>query len=970
MSIVGDVNQQADTMTDDQLARKIREAQHRLERLAGQAAPLSEHQPLLREVLAELSINLEELYVAGEELREKNDALLTAREEAERERRRYQDLFEFAPDGYLVTDTAGIICEGNHAASRLLGLKQAYLPSKLLAMYIHEADRSTFRSLLNLLRQEKGTIHQEFALHPRGAEPLPVLIIAANIRDAKGHITGIRWLLHDIRDRKRREEELREVNTRLQYIIDNSIDIIFQMDLQGNYIFSSRSAEAMTGYALDELLTMNMGQLVAPEYRQELAERLAARAKGESLPQPFYFDIVRTDGRRVPVELMTAPVYRDGQLIAIQGIARDVTERKQAEIALRQAYASLEQRVAERTQELARANAALRESQARLAEAQGLAHLGNYEFGIPTGPVVWSAETFRIVGREPEETAPTIDQYMQIVHPDDRATVLDVVDRAVREKLPFDFTYRILCPDGGIRYVQSVGRPIKDASGTVTGIFGTLLDITERKQAELDLLASEQFAYATIDALSANICVLDETGTLIAVNKAWRDFADANPPLIPDYGLGMNYLEVCDQATGPFSEGAAQFAAGIRAVMAGAQDQFSMEYFCPTPIKGHWFIGRVTHFPGHGANKIVVAHEDVTSLKETQLALERERAFLSTTIEVLPFPVVFITPQLSVAMTNAAAVRLFAGVNVSQLADIRLLTPDTRMVIRWEERPAVRASHGETLTAFETVLVLPDDREMPVLMHTAPIYVGETLVAVVIAFQDITALKAADRAKDEFLAILSHELLTPLTSILGWAQVAEEHPDVGFIRQALSVIVRNAKRQQHLLDDLLDVSRIIHGKVTLTKEPTDLWRLATQAVEGVEQSAKEQQITVVLEPPGTPLPIQADVARMTQVINNLLTNALKFTNAGGTVYVTGCLRDGMAVITVRDTGRGLPPEELPHLFTPFRQYGRGQSSEGLGLGLALVKGFVEMHGGHVYAVSLGLGHGSTFTIELPLAEDH
>jgi signal transduction histidine kinase len=230
----------------------------------------------------------------------------------------------------------------------------------------------------------------------------------------------------------------------------------------------------------------------------------------------------------------------------------------------------------------------------------------------------------------------------------------------------------------------------------------------------------------------------------------------------------------------------------------------------------------------------------------------------------------------------------------------------------------------------------------------------------------VTALKEADRAKNQFLDVLSHELKTPLTSILGWTQAAEDDPSI--IPQALHIIENNAQRQRHMLNDLIDVSRLLHGKLMMIRERTQLWPLVLQAVATIRPSLTEHNITLTVLPPAQPLPMEADPARVAQVAWNLLSNAGKFTDPGGEITVTAQREDGQAVLIIRDTGRGIATEDLAILFQPFRQIERTEKAGGIGIGLMLVKGIVELHGGSVFAASPGPGQGSTFTVVLPLAE--
>ena len=348
--------------------------------------------------------------------------------------------------------------------------------------------------------------------------------------------------------------------------------------------------------------------------------------------------------------------------------------------------------------------------------------------------------------------------------------------------------------------------------------------------------------------------------------------------------------------------------------------------------------------------------------------LERERAFLSAAFDVLPMPLTFLAPDSTVLQRNPAARAFHAQLPFTEPPDASVLDPHTHTPVPYEQWPQNRALRGEVVTFFEQLFVAPGRHEIPSLVHAAPVRIGDEVIAAVVALQDITPLKEADRAKDEFLAVLSHELQTPLTSILGWSEMALNHADIDFLHQSMEVVHRNAHRQKRLVSDLLDISRIIHGKLAIHPEPTELWTLAAQQAESVQHLAGDRGITLALDPPGESLIARVDPARIGQALANLLNNALKFTADGGTVTVSARREDTTARISVTDTGNGIPAEYLAEMFTPFRQLRRDETTGGLGLGLALVKGIVELQAGRVSAASPGLGHGSTFTIELPLIE--
>ena len=225
------------------------------------------------------------------------------------------------------------------------------------------------------------------------------------------------------------------------------------------------------------------------------------------------------------------------------------------------------------------------------------------------------------------------------------------------------------------------------------------------------------------------------------------------------------------------------------------------------------------------------------------------------------------------------------------------------------------------------------------------------------------------RAKDEFLAVLSHELRTPLNAILGWSRMLRDgNVAPARVEHAISVIERNARLQTQLVEDLLDVSRIVSGKLRLDLRPTDLPAIVQSAMDAVRPATTNKNITVRARiQPGVGK-VNGDPGRIEQVVWNLLANAVKFTDAGGEVAIALREADGAAEIVVSDTGQGIAPDFLPHVFDRFRQAEGGTSRKhgGLGLGLALARALTEAHGGTVEASSPGLGQGAVFTVRLPL----
>jgi signal transduction histidine kinase len=232
--------------------------------------------------------------------------------------------------------------------------------------------------------------------------------------------------------------------------------------------------------------------------------------------------------------------------------------------------------------------------------------------------------------------------------------------------------------------------------------------------------------------------------------------------------------------------------------------------------------------------------------------------------------------------------------------------------------------------------------------------------------------EAANRAKDEFLATLSHELRTPLSAILGWTYVLQQRrADLGDLARGVDTIERNARAQARLIEDLLDMSRIVAGKISLELQATVPAALVDQVIASVLPSIQAKNIVIERSLSAAMVPIMADPQRLQQVLWNLLTNAVKFTGEGGRITVEAAIDDDRIVLDITDSGVGIAPNFLPQVFERFRQADGSttRSHGGLGLGLAIVKKLVELHGGSVSASSAGLGAGSTFTVRLPIMQD-
>ncbi|HYQ17912.1 MAG TPA: HAMP domain-containing sensor histidine kinase, partial [Polyangiaceae bacterium] len=228
--------------------------------------------------------------------------------------------------------------------------------------------------------------------------------------------------------------------------------------------------------------------------------------------------------------------------------------------------------------------------------------------------------------------------------------------------------------------------------------------------------------------------------------------------------------------------------------------------------------------------------------------------------------------------------------------------------------------------------------------------------------------EALNLAKDEFLSTVSHELRTPLNAILGWVDMLRKSPHNAEVERAAAVIHRNAKAQAKMIEDVLDLSRIISGKLRLDLDNCDLAGLVDEVLAVVRPAAEAKQLSITLVRPERACAMTGDCRRLQQVLWNLLSNAVKFSEPRGSIHVELATDDKVATLRVRDDGRGIEPAFLPFVFERFKQ-ADGSSTRhagGLGMGLSLVRHIVELHGGAVNASSGGRNRGATFTVTLPI----
>lgn len=520
---------------------------------------------------------------------------------------------------------------------------------------------------------------------------------------------------------------------------------------------------------------------------------------------------------------------------------------------------------------------------------------------------------------------------------------------------------------------------LRDPAGEVIAFSKIVRDATGEKNAEEERAASERRLRAIVDGVrDYAIYMLDTEGRILT----WSRGAQQLKQYTPEEVIGRNF-EIFYPAE-DVAAGKPRKQLRIAAEEGMYEDESTHVRKDGTPFSAHVVVSALRDERGELRGFVNLTH-DVTEIRRA-----RERlAFLAEASRVL-----------SSSIDYEETLRRIARIAVPHVADscaVELLTDGERALsgaaVEHVDPAKVALAIRERKTIFHedvgvrSVIVTPliaADRVLGTMtlvttgerrLSEADISMAEDIAArAAIAVQNAQLYREAqdaNRAKDDFLATVSHELRTPMTAILGWAKLLRTSQlDAATIDEATSAIERSAAAQAQLIDDILDVARIRVGKLRMRFEQTNLAAVVDNAISTVQFAAEAKHIRLRVERSRRMLPVRGDPQRLQQVVWNLLSNAIKFTPENGIVEVTIEESDGVARIIVRDTGMGISPEFLPHLFERFRQAESSQSRGhgGLGLGLSIAHYIVTAHGGTIRAES-GKDGGATFVVELPRLQD-
>lgn len=750
-----------------------------------------------------------------------------------------------------------------------------------------------------------------------------------------------------------------DVTTLLQF----AREAIVVWDLNGTITAWNRAAERLYGYTAGEIVGQSIAKLMPADGADDWSVILERIRRGDSIED---LPAVRTakGGRVIDVLLNLVPLRDDmHRVFAVLCMALDLSERK-----------SLER--AERDQSFL----------AALLTSANDAVIGRDLNGIVT---TWSRGAEWLFGYTAAEM---LGQSMAcLVPPGQAGEDSELLERVRRGESIEHYDTRRIRKDGKPIDVSFVIAPVQARLGRIIGSSTIAHDVGYRsrlEQAERDRLFLGSIVSSADDAIiSKNL-----NGIVTSWNRAAQEIfgytaeemiGQSITKIIPPEQMNEEPLILERIRRGERVD----HYESRRRRKDGRIIDVSLTI---SPIKDH--LGQVT-----GASKIV---RDITERRRWREA-EIAQSFLGALVESADDAIISKDLDGIVTSWNPAAERLYGYTAAEMIGKpIGLLIPAEHP----DEEPQIleRIRRGERIEHYETTRVRKDGRVIDVSITVSPIRdgLGRIFGASKIA-RDITERKRAqnrerevlkqaeesrlqaeralaeaeqaNRTKDEFLATISHELRTPLTSILGWTRMlVNGHVGPERHSHVFEIIDRNARSQAQLVEDLLDISRIISGKLRVEFRSVDMPGLVHAAIEAVRPSAEAKNIRIdsIFSSGGGP--ITGDADRLQQVVWNLLSNAIKFTPNGGCVQVELRRVESQLELRVTDNGIGIGAEFLPNVFNRFSQADASttRSRGGLGMGLAIVKSLVELHGGVVFASSPGHGEGSVFTVKLPISAAH
>jgi PAS domain S-box-containing protein len=772
--------------------------------------------------------------------------------------------------------------------------------------------------------------------------------------------TGLSIFVADITDRKHAEEALQQREAELQLITDTVPALIAYIDRDCRYRFANRAFTHWFGQPVDQIIGQCVEDFVGETAYQYIGSDIDKALAGEPVTSELWIPFREVGSRYVRRQYI--PDLDDrGEVKGLFAMITDLTDLK-------------------------RAQEAFRASEERFGAIVNQATVGIAQMDLTAQFVLVNQRYCDIVGYPMAELLHKRKQ--DITHPDDLPRNMELFHRLVTQGENFAIEKRYIRKDGSAVWVSNYVAAICDASGKPESAISVVVDISERQaaqrerqQAEVALRQSEERFQAFMNNSPAASWITDAEGRIVYLSQTYFSIFQFPKENV----IGKSIFELYP------TEAAEQFLHNIKTVAQSNQVVEALE----TAPRSDGTLGDflVYKFPIEdvsGQRLVGGVAVDITDRKRAEAALRQSEERYRYLAESIPQLVWTVNAQGVLLDVNQRWLD-FTGLTLTQAQiegweavvhpdDILILSEywiaaqqdgslyqaEGRMrradgVYRWHLHQAVplKNESGQVIKWFGTAT---DIEEQKRLEQQRELLLQQEQAAREEAEQ-------ANRIKDEFLAVLSHELRSPLNPILGWSRLLQTRTfNAAKTAEALATIERNAKLQAELIEDLLDVSRILRGKLTLNIAPVALTSIVDAAMETVGLAAQAKSIQMHTQLDSQVGKVSGDASRLQQIVWNLLSNAIKFTPQGGRVDIRLERIGSHAQITVSDTGKGISKDFLPYVFDYFRQADATTTRNfgGLGLGLAIVRHLVELHGGTVQADSSGEGQGATFTVRLPL----
>jgi PAS domain S-box-containing protein len=732
----------------------------------------------------------------------------------------------------------------------------------------------------------------------------------------------------------RKDAAVRRSERELADFFENATIALHWVSADGTILKANQAELDLTGFAHDEYIGRNVRDIHVDSERAE--HILSVLGDGKGLCQ-YPSRLRRKDGTVRDVLVDSSAYMVEGRFVHSRCFTTDVTERLAAERA-----------------------------QLRLAAIVEDSDDAIISISLEGEILSWNAGAERLYGyTAAEAVGRTVDLLIPANVRGEERSILDQLRRGNRIE---HFETVRLHKEGRRINVSLTVSPLRDLSGRLVGASKIARDISERKQAEARIMAEKERVQILADAVPALISYIDLDFRHVLVNEAYEKWF--RKPRIAF--VGRTLREVLGDKAWEVIRPHVQTALGGRVVHFESEIEFANQ-------PPRWIDATYTpDLDMAGSVRGFVAHVmDITARKRAEGAIE-------TLVEQAPFGLYIVDSRFRIVMLNAGSqARAFRNVNPAVGRDfgeaIRVLWPPpvAEDIIRIFRHTLAT---GEPYVSKDYVQPRADIDEVESYeweLHRIVLPDGQ--YGVVCYYFESTqlrraeqALRDSDRRKDEFIAILAHELrnpLAPLRNLL--AYLRRDPPGRASHREAIETMDRQLEQMVRIIDDLLDVNRIRQGKIELRREPCDLTRILSVAAESAQPALQYQGHRAAMDLPAEPVIVLGDPVRLTQVFANLLNNACKYTPPGGTIsLIVRC--DGPNVtVAVQDTGVGIPLDKLDRIFELFAQIDQSleRSRGGLGIGLTLAKRLVDLHGGSISAFSEGPGRGSRFTVQLPVLLD-